>query len=1103
MQATERALGGRFRLDREAGAGAFGQVFEATDLQTGSKVAIKYLKAHLSEPTILERFEREARLLESIQHPQIVGFVAYGVEDERPYLALEWLPGEDLGERQRRAPLALPEAVRIVAQAALGLQALHERGIVHRDIKPSNFFLVQSPEGPSLKLIDLGVARVREDLMLTSAGLRIGTPAYMSPEQAAGDEQVDASSDLFSLGVVLFELCTGRRPHSARDPLALLAKIVLDQPPRLRDFDPDLPEELDALTSEMLAKVSADRPASAASIAERLGSMTLPNRQTAVGRDEVQTEPEAMERGSRESMVERRVVTTLFVATPRDEASAASDVERIGRSFGGDVRRLLGRRMVVVFGSTKSIGDEALRAARAALVMQGSIDGVRLAIATGRATGDRNSTSGQVIDRGAADLERAKGAIVVDEPTARRLSTHFILDEEGESRHLRTERPVSTVAEPRLLGRDTEMLDRDRELEELEDLYHDAVRQSRPTAGIVKGLAGMGKSRLRFELTQRLSAAHPAPNLVLLRCDPTLTGVPFGALTHSLRRKLRIGSDLEAPAQHEQLRRWAKRRGMRSDLDFIAELLRIPNDASPALEAARADPTALAGALRDALVQLISALGQEDPVALLIEDIQWADPSTVDGLAWVLDTLVERPIYVAAFGRPGLEERFPDIWSALRPLHLELRPLSNRACEKIARELLAGGGSEEQIREISTRAGGNPLFLEELIRAASAGEDDLPVAIQAAFQVRLDALPPPAKRTALAASVFGRAVWADALRALVPRQDSELSADVLCHWEVLADRPRSRFPGTRELVFRHGLLQDVAYAMLTNEDRAEFHGRAARWLEKAGERDAAVLAHHYSAAGDTQLAAHHSLVAAREALREGALVTAMSHAGRTLENAIPTPEKAELHHIAALACHRLGRYEDSLRHSSHGLSFATEPVLRAELAATRVLTLRRTGAMDASAQAAEQALGEATERSRSEALDLATAHLEAELGWTLYNVGTQDRAMELADHLCRVLDRSAPKLTALVTSALHLRARLLHSAGRLDESLAAHRDVVQLAHDRGHYWRSEGARHGLGQVLVALGCFEEAIKELRRTSEQGRSLRMPSTEGYAQLYLGL
>src|SRR5689334_16192333 len=186
----------RFSLEERVGRGAWGDVHRATDRSTGQPVAVKRLLAHHEDPLAHDRFRREARLLARVASQHVVGYVADGIDrDGRPWLAVEWLIGEDLAQRQRRRPLEPADAIEASRQTALGLAALHDAGIVHRDVKPSNVFVVESAGRMLVKLIDLGVARGTLEPTLTTVGVAIGTPFYMSPEQARGDERIGPASD--------------------------------------------------------------------------------------------------------------------------------------------------------------------------------------------------------------------------------------------------------------------------------------------------------------------------------------------------------------------------------------------------------------------------------------------------------------------------------------------------------------------------------------------------------------------------------------------------------------------------------------------------------------------------------------------------------------------------------------------------------------------------------------------------------------------------------------------------------------------------------------------------------------------------------------------
>src|SRR5262249_18457836 len=172
----------RFALQARVGRGGAGDVFRATDRQTGAAVAVKRMLTSSGEPTALERFRREVRLLAQIDHPNVVRYVAHGVDAAgTACLVVEWLEGEDPAHRQKRQRLAAADAIEVVRQAAEGLHALHQAGIVHRDVKPANLFLVNGEgSAPRVKVIDLGVARAAGEATLTTVGVALGTPFYMS-----------------------------------------------------------------------------------------------------------------------------------------------------------------------------------------------------------------------------------------------------------------------------------------------------------------------------------------------------------------------------------------------------------------------------------------------------------------------------------------------------------------------------------------------------------------------------------------------------------------------------------------------------------------------------------------------------------------------------------------------------------------------------------------------------------------------------------------------------------------------------------------------------------------------------------------------------------
>jgi eukaryotic-like serine/threonine-protein kinase len=270
-------VGGRFVVEGLARKGGMGSVYRAVDPTSGAAVAVKILTA--TGAAAVQRFDREAALLAEMASPSVVRHVASGVtETGRPFVAMEWLEGEDLADRLARAPMSLHDAVSLARGAARGLAIAHARGVVHRDIKPSNLFLVAG-DAKRVKLLDFGVAMPsRRAPRLTAFGLTVGTVGYMAPEQACGDGEIDARADVFALGCVLFECLSGRRAFEGRSDVETLAQVFVSEPPSISDLCPEAPAELVAILSRMLAKQPADRFADAGAVLEALDAVDLPSR---------------------------------------------------------------------------------------------------------------------------------------------------------------------------------------------------------------------------------------------------------------------------------------------------------------------------------------------------------------------------------------------------------------------------------------------------------------------------------------------------------------------------------------------------------------------------------------------------------------------------------------------------------------------------------------------------------------------------------------------------------------------------------------------------------------------------------------------------------
>jgi len=259
-----------YRVRRCIGEGGMGLVFEAEDTDLLRPVALKVIRPELAgSPQAAQRFTLEARAMAALKHDHIVTIYQVGQERGVPFLAMEYLQGMSLHrwlERGHKPSLDL--VLRLGREMAAGLAAAHKRGLVHRDIKPANIWL-EAPIG-RVKILDFGLARSEDqDVHITNPGTALGTPAYMSPEQARGEE-VDASGDLFSLGCVLYQLCTGGLPFPGTTVMAVLTALSNNAPSPARELNPAVPPALDSLVMRLLAKNPADRPPTAEVVVEAI-----------------------------------------------------------------------------------------------------------------------------------------------------------------------------------------------------------------------------------------------------------------------------------------------------------------------------------------------------------------------------------------------------------------------------------------------------------------------------------------------------------------------------------------------------------------------------------------------------------------------------------------------------------------------------------------------------------------------------------------------------------------------------------------------------------------------------------------------------------------
>jgi tetratricopeptide (TPR) repeat protein len=891
-------VGGRFELRERAGLGGMGEIFQALDTVTGRLVALKILR----EASDRDRFEREARALTELDHPAIVRLVAHGLTpDGQAYLAMEWLEGEDLSALLRRRRLGLHEALTLARQVAGALGEAHARGMIHRDIKPSNLFL-EHGEVSQVRLLDFGIARLQGQPRITRTGVVIGTPGYMAPEQARGDEKLTPALDVFSLGCVLFEALSGKPAFEGQHLVAVLAKVIFMEAPQLEAYCPEAPPEFSALVSRMLAKDPLVRPRDGMDLLRELSKLDGRVERTSRSDPASPVLPTAPLPGVL-TEDEQRMVSVVMIgrsgASQRAEDSwtVPMEVRSSAEDAGGQLEYLADGSVAVTFGGPGVIKDQVTLGARFALACRARLGTLPISLATGRGTAHKAATLGAAIERAAQRLEQQDPArtpgvlpVAIDDTTAALLDSRFEWREGAAGPELWGERDQAETGRT-LLGKPTPYVGRDIELRVLEQAFDTSVEEPSAEVILITAPAGMGKSRLVHEFVQSIRKRAPDAAIWFGRADSTRAGSPLHLLGHALRGALGIQNSEPLEARHARLRARLEGHGEPAHAqrlhEFLGELVGapFPEPGSAQLAAARQDPQLMAEQLQRAFETFLLAESAAHPVVLILDDLHWGDAATVRFVDMALRAAPARPILVLGLARPEVHARFPQLWSTRGLQEIHLRSLSRRASERLVHSVLGNKLGDATLERLITQAEGNAFYLEELIRAVAQGERALPDTAVAMVQSRLAALEPDARRVLRAASIFGEIFWRSATAGLLGDMRTQRVLDwlaLLVQREVLVRRQESRFPGEEEFAFRHALLREGAYALLTQEDRALGHRLAGEWLEQRGESDALALAEHFEQGGELERAVHHYVRAADRAAEANDAEAILTYADRGL-----------------------------------------------------------------------------------------------------------------------------------------------------------------------------------------------------------------------------
>ncbi|MBA4156174.1 MAG: tetratricopeptide repeat protein [Gemmatimonadetes bacterium] len=903
-----------YRIIDRLGGGGMGVVYRARDTRLDRPVALKFLPPHLGrDPSSKQRFLLEAQAAARLEHPNVCTIYEVGeTEGGELFIAMPLYEGDTLRERIERGPLPVEEAVDFALQTARGLAEAHGRGIVHRDVKPAN--LIVTGNG-IVKIVDFGIAKLA-DVCLTKPGGKLGTVAYMSPEQASG-EALDHRTDLWSLGVVLYEMLVGATPFPGEHDQVVLHAILHTAPAPLASHRPDVPAALERLMAKALARRPQDRYATAGEMARELGRVRAAD---------PDSPPAGVLAGG-----ERRQATVvvsclagyaeLVEALPPDEferviGRVRSAAAEVAARHGGALNQFAGDQMVLLFGIPTTHEDDGIRATRAGLELharvralsepfeQGSGPELRLhtGIDTGRVVAHAQpSENGQrayrVTGSAAQIAVRLASHAGVDEvwasPECQHLINAFFETEAREALTVRDRKqplvPYRVLEESGLQTRLeaaekvglTAYTGREAELATLRRCLADVLQGEGQFATII-GEAGIGKSRLLHEFRNKLDGERAS--LLVGRCQSYGGGVAYLPFIEILRTGLGLGEPGAGGVLETTL---ARIREIGPELEeFIPlylHLLSIPDEEFRVPKHLQGDAFRLA--MQEALAAILTLSARRRPSVVLLEDWHWADEASHAVLKQVAEVVSGYPLLVVVTSRPGYGVEWG---SPSQHTPIPLRPLEPSSSVSVLKSFLHVESFPEELGTLlHERTGGNPFFLEEICQALLeegaiqlSGSDasltgplqmlDLPDSVQAVIRARLDRLDRDARDVLRFASVVGREFTRGILERTVT--DGERLPRVLEMLKTAGLIQQMRVVPEAMYRFKHILTQEVAYASLLEHQRRDLHGRVGAVIEQLHqeriEDHLDRLAHHFSQAEEWEKAVRYGL---RSAQRTGTL----------------------------------------------------------------------------------------------------------------------------------------------------------------------------------------------------------------------------------------
>jgi len=1004
---------GPYEIREEIGRGGMAAVYRAYQMSVDREVAIKViLKSIALDEHTVQRFQREARLIARLEHPHILPIYDFDGGHEPPYIVMRFLDGGTLKEVMKQGHLPLDEIAYLLRQVGTALDYAHRQGIVHRDVKPSNIMIDR--DGNAF-VTDFGIARIvgAGSSHLTDSNAIIGTPDYMSPEQARGDSTIDIRADIYSLGIILFEALTDQLPFTSDIPMDVIMKHINEPAPLVCHRNPSLPIELNGILARALAKNREQRYSSVNEFVEAvIGAL-----------QSTSTNPSRLREAAEKSWVRRRVkgatdrtdsqatpseqhkvVTALYanaaeyaeIVDERHGAEAArkaldallSECERIILEKNGKIFERMDRELSAVWGAQVGREDDAENAVRAALGMANILRKfgtlilneadplpIKIGIHSGLAlispgkTGTA-SASGMTISLANRLMQQSDGEILITHDTYKNVRGVFDVQESAPLK-LRTSRellPTYSVerAKARSLrvnsrgveGIETKMIGRESELKALQNALLDIVEDRETQMVTIVAEAGLGKSRLLYELYNYMEL-RPETFLILRgQCTSEMTSRPYALVRDLLSFRYEI-LDNDPPAIVRKKLEEGIREMIGEDLELahlLGHLAGFDFADSPYIRGLLGDAQQLMNRARLLFIRWIIKLSDRNPLLMYIEDLHRADNPSLDLLSTLIHENDSLPLLMVCTARPAFFEKRPSWGSGQRNhLRLDLRPLDKRDSRSLVQEILQRLGEiPKSLRDLLVeRAEGNPYYMEELVKMlidnrvivretpqvwhveeSRIGHLELPTSLVGLLQARLDGLLYPERLTLQRAAVIGNIFYPAALLAIDSADETHVGdlEAVLRHLaerEFIQLRESSAFEGSLEYAFTSNVLRDMLLATLVSRQVSAYYAAAARWLisisgKRVNEYNA-LIAQYYEKAGDLLHAAAHLQRAGEHSLN----ISAYSEARATFEHTLrllpaDNMERTSLTVQMGIACYYLAEYTLARDHLHAALESARE-----------------------------------------------------------------------------------------------------------------------------------------------------------------------------------